>query len=165
LKYPVIVGGYDSYLITEQLRDSKIPVMIANPHSLPDKEEDDVDQPYKLGALLQSGDVKFCIQNAGGMEAMNARNIPFLAGTAMAYGLSEEDAIRSVSLSACEIMGIDKNYGSIEIGKSATLFVSTGNALDMRTNKVTIAFVDGRQIILDNFQKELYEKYKSKYER
>lgn len=165
LKFPVIVGGYDSYLITQQLRDAKVPVMIQRPHSLPENQEDDVDQPYKLAALLKEGDVQFCIQNEGDMEAMNARNIPFLAGTAMAYGLSEEDAVRSVSLSACEIMGVDKKYGSIEVGKSATLFVSKGSALDMMTNDVEVALIDGNFVNLMNFQEELYLKYKKKYEQ
>lgn len=164
IKFPVIIGGYDSYLITRKLADAKIPVMLVRPHSLPKKEEDDVDLPYKLPALLQTGNVKFCIQNAGGMEAMNARNIPFLAGTAMAYGLTEEEAVRSISLSSCEILGIDKNYGSVEIGKSATLFVSDGNALDMRTNNLFVALIEGSFMSLDNMQSDLYEKYKAKYE-
>ncbi len=164
IPFPVIVGGYDSHLITRKLSDAHIPVMVVRPHSLPENEEDDVDLPYKLAALLQEGNVKFCIQNEGDMEAMNARNIPFLAGTAMAYGLTEEQAIRSISLSACQIMGIDKNYGSIEKGKSATLFVSEGNALDMRTNNVIVALIDGEFVTMENHQTELYEKYKKKYE-
>ena len=163
IKFPVIVGGYDAHLITRKLADSNIPVMVIRPHSLPENEEDDVDLPFKLAALLQEGGVKYCIQNEGDMEAMNARNIPFLAGTAEAYGLTKEEAIRAISLSSCEIMGIDKHYGSIEKGKSGTLFVSTGDALDMRTNNVTIAIIDGKFVSLTNSQTELYEKYKDKY--
>ena len=163
IKKPVIVGGYDAHLITRKISDAKVPVMLVRPHSLPDNEADDIDLPYKLPALLKEGNVKFCIQNQGDMEAMNARNIPFLAGTAMAYGLSEEEAIRAVSLSSCEILGIDKEYGSVEVGKSATLFISDGNALDMRTNNVTIALIDGAFVDLSNMQKELYEKYQKKY--
>ncbi len=163
LKFPVIVGGYDSYLLTQQLRDAKIPVMIQRLHSLPEYEEDAIDLPYKLPALLQAGNVKFCLQNEGDMEAMNARNIPFLAGTAKAYGLTEEQAIQSVTLSSCEIMGISKEYGSIEEGKNATLFVSSGNALDMLTNKVTLAIVDGIYVDLVNSQEKLFIKYSEKY--
>ncbi len=163
IEFPVIVGGYDAHLITRKLADSNIPVMIVRPHSLPENEGDDVDLPFKLASLLQEGGVKFCIQNEGDMEAMNARNIPFLAGTAQAYGLTREEAIRSISLSSCEIMGIDKRYGSVEKGKSGTLFVSTGDALDMLTNDVTLALIDGKFVPLNNSQKELYEKYKKKY--
>lgn len=165
LAFPVIVGGYDAHLITEQLKDAKIPVMVVRPHSLPENEEDAIDHPYKLPALLKAGGVKFCIQNEGDMEAMNARNIPFLAGTSVAYGLSEEEAISAISLWSCEIMGIDKNYGSVEKGKSATFFVSEGNALDMMTNQVVFGVVNGELIEPTNFQYELMEKYSKKYKR
>jgi hypothetical protein len=163
LKFPVIVGGYDAYLLGQRLKDAKIPVMLTRAHSLPEYEEDAIDLPYKLPYLLKEQGIKFCLQNAGDMETMNARNLPFLAGTAKAYGLTEEEAIRSISLSTCEILGIDKNFGSIEIGKSATLFVSDGSALDMRTNQVSVILVDGKLVSASNFQTELYRKYKNKY--
>ena len=163
LKFPVIVGGYDSHLITRQLVDANIPVMVLRPHSLPQNEEDDINHPYRLANLLHEGGVKFCIQNAGGMEAMNARNLPFLAGTAMSFGLSTEEAIRSITLSSAEILGIDESFGSIEKGKSATLFVSEGDALDMRTNKMVLGMINGKFISTSNFQTELYEKYTKKY--
>jgi imidazolonepropionase-like amidohydrolase len=93
---------------------------------------------------------------------MNARNIPFLAGTARTYGLTNEQAIASITLNAAKIMGIDKQFGSIEEGKIATLFISKGDALDMMTNQVTTAFVHGQFIDLSNRQQQLYEKYKDK---
>lgn len=164
LKFPVIIGGYDSYLISRKLADSKIPVMLPRTHSLPENEEDDIDLPYKLPFILKEAGVKFCLQNEGDMEAMNARNMPFLAGTAMAYGLTEEEAISSISLWSCEILGIDEKYGSVEKGKSATLFVSDGDALDMRTNNLFVALVDGKFMSLSNSQIELYKKYSKKYQ-
>lgn len=163
IQYPVIVGGYDAYLITERLRDSKIPVMLPRVHSLPQNEDDPVDLPYQLPALLYKGQVKFCLQNEGDMEAMNTRNLPFLAGTAMAHGLPQEEAVRAISLSACEIMGIEKSYGSVEVGKQATLFVSRGSALDVITNSVSLILVDGSFVQLDNNQSDLYKKYSRKY--
>jgi hypothetical protein len=163
LKYPVIIGGYDSHLIGRRLKDSGIPVMLGRTHSLPEHEDDPIDLPYRLPAILKELGIKFCLQNEGGMEAMNARNLPFQAGTAMAYGLTEEDAIRSLTLDAAEIMGFSKEYGSIEVGKSATLFVSEGNALDMRTNKVKLALIRGKVMPLNNFQHDLYLRYSEKY--
>lgn len=165
LPFPVIVGGYDSHLVTRKLKDAKIPVMLKRTHSLPENEDDAVDLPYHLPKLLQEAGVQFCLQNEGDMEAMNTRNLPFQAGTAKAYGLTEEQAIRSISLSTCEIIGIDKEYGSIEEGKSATLFVSAGNALDMRTNIVTLIAIRGQLSSTGNFQQELYEKYSQKYKK
>lgn len=163
LPFAVIVGGHDAALAGRKLKDAKIAVMLYRTHSLPRREEEAVNHAYSAPFKLQEEGVLFCIQNEGDMEITQARNIPFLAGTAMAYGLTTEQAIAAVSLNACKIMGIDKMYGSIEVGKSATLFVSEGNALDMRTNNVTLALINGRIIGLKNKQGELYQKYKGKY--
>jgi hypothetical protein len=164
LKYPVIVGGYEAHLVGQRLKDAKIPVMLNRIHSLPEREEDDVNLPYSLPALLQKQGILFCLQNAGDMEAMNARNLPFQAGTAMAYGLTEEEALQAISLNACKILGIDKEFGSIETGKSATLFVSSGPALDMKTNQVSTLIFNGQLVSSENFQFKLYQKYKKKYQ-
>ncbi len=163
LPFPVIVGGYDSYLIGQRLVDADIPIMLIRPHSLPLSEDDPIDLPYQLPSLLQRQGIKFCIQNEGDMEAMNARNLPFLAGTAMAYGLTEEEAVASISLNTAEILGIDEKYGSIELGKSATLFASKGSALDMKTNNVTFIMINGEIASTENFQNQLYQKYRNKY--
>jgi imidazolonepropionase-like amidohydrolase len=165
IKYPVIIGGHDAYLLGARLKDSHIPIMLERVHKLPEFEDEPVDLPYQLPNLLQKQGVLFCLQNQGDMEAMNARNLPFQAGTAMAYGLTEEQAIQAISLSTCQILGIDEKYGSIEIGKFATLFVSQGNALDMRTNKVNLIMRDGKLIENTNFQEDLYLKYKKKYQK
>ncbi len=163
IKFPVIVGGYESYLVADRLKIKKVPVMLGRLHSLPQHDDDPFDLPYKLPFLLQQAGVPFCLQNEGDMEAMNARNLPFLAGTAMSYGLTEEEAIRSITLSACEIMGISKNYGSIEIGKQATLYASVGSALEMKSNQASVLLVNGLFVPTTNFQTELYKKYKGKY--
>ena len=159
----VIVGGAESHRVADMLRDNNIAVMLRRVHSLPYHEDDDVDLPFKLPKLLQDEGVLFCLQNEGPHEFMGTRNLPFYAGTACAYGLTYEQAVRSVSLNAARILGIDDRYGSLEAGKSATLFLSTGDALDMRTNHVTHAFIDGRAIDLNNRQLELYRKYQAKY--
>jgi imidazolonepropionase-like amidohydrolase len=137
--------------------------MLKRIHGLPQLEGEATDLPYKSATLLSEQGVLFCLQGAGDMEAMNARNLPFIAGTSMAYGLTEEQAVESISLSPCKIMGIDKDYGSLEIDKKATFFVSRGNALDMMTNKVTMIYFDGKSESTSNFQEALYLKYKAKY--
>ena len=96
------------------------------------------------------------------MEAMGARNLPFSAGTTAAYGLEYEDAISAITLNTAKILGIDKEVGSIEHGKNATFFISSGDALDMRTNNVEQAFINGNQIDLNNHQKALFKKYNSR---
>lgn len=164
IKHPVIVGGYDAPIAGKRLKDAKIPVMVRRTHNLPDMSDDPIDYCFRLPSMLKKHGILFCLENSGDMEAMNARNIPFLAGTTTSYGLKEEEAIEAISLSTCKILGIDKKYGSIEKGKSATFFISDGNALDMRTNNVSTIFVDGKTVSTKNFQFNLYNKYKNKYQ-
>ena len=164
LKYPVIVGGYEAHMVGKRLIDAKIPIMLNRIHSLPEREEDDVNLPYMLPALLQKQGVLFCIQNAGDMEAMNTRNLPFQAGTAMAFGLTEEEALQAISLNPCKILGISDKFGSLESGKSATLFISKGPALDMKSNQVSCLIFHGQIESTENFQYKLYQKYKKKYQ-
>ena len=163
LAYPVIVGGRDAHLVGAKLRDSKIPIMLSRVHSLPSREDDLTFLPYQMPALLKAQGIPFCIQNDGAMQPMNTRNLPFQAGTTMAYGLTAEEALKCVSLSVCQIIGIDKDYGTLEAGKKATFFVSKGPALDMRTNQLTIILVDGKFVPTINFQEQLYLKYRQKY--
>ena len=163
LPFPVIVGGHDAHLVGAKLRDSKIPVMLSRIHSLPQREDELTYLPYQMPALLKQQGIAFCIQNDGDMQPMNTRNLPFQAGTTMAYGLSEEEALKAISLSVCQIMGIDKDYGTLESGKKATFFVSKGPALDMRSNQLTTILVDGKFVSTSNFQEQLYLKYRQKY--
>lgn len=162
LKNMVLVGAKDSYKITKLLRENKVAVMLNRLHDLPNLPEDEIDLIYKLPYLLQKDSVLFCLQNQGDMEAMNARNISFLAGTAATYGLTKEQALQSITLSSAKILGVDSLIGSITEGKLASLIVSDGDILDMKTNNVIFAFINGRAINLTNFQTELYKKYSSK---
>lgn len=159
----VLVGGRDSWMVTDLLKANNVSVIVSRVHDLPEHPEDDVDLPYKLPFLLQKAGILFCLNNEGDMEAMGTRNLPFMAGTAAAHGLTKEQALRSITLNTAKILGIDKTAGSIEKGKDATLFISTGDALDMKSNNVERAFVKGNTIDLNNDQKALYEKYKKKY--
>lgn len=163
LKKVAIVGGKDSWMVTDLLIENNISVIVSKIHDLPEHPEDDVDLPFKLPYLLQKAGVLFCLNNEGSMEAMGTRNLPFMAGTAVAYGLTKEQALKAITLNTAKILGIDKTTGSIEIGKDANLFISTGDALDMRSNNVEKAYLKGISINLDNEQKKLYEKYKNKY--
>jgi imidazolonepropionase-like amidohydrolase len=163
IKKLIIVGGEDSYKITQLLRENHVAVMVNRLHDLPDLPEAETDIMYKLPYLLQKDSVLFCLQNQGDMEAMNSRNLPYLAGTAAAYGLSKEQALQSITLSAARILGVDNLIGSLEPGKMASIVVSTGDVLDMKTSNITMAFVNGRAVKISNFQNDLYKKYADKY--
>lgn len=163
IKDIVIVGGEESYKVTDVLKEHNIPVMIRRIHSLPRRSYDDIDLPYKLPAILYKAGILYCLENSGDMEAMGTRNLPFYAGTAVAYGLPPEEGVKAITLNTAKILGIDATVGSLEVGKDATLIVSTGDALDVMSNNIEQAFVRGKNIDLDNHQKALYRKYKGKY--
>lgn len=160
----VIIGGYDSWMITDMLKENKVSVMLRGIHELPMRTEDDIDMSFKLPKLLQEAGILYCIQNEGNQEASHARNLPFMAGTAAGYGITKEQALAAITLNTAKILGIDKMYGSLEENKSATLFVSEGDALDMKSNKLTHAFINGEPVELKTFQDDLNEKYLEKYE-
>lgn len=164
IKKVVIVGGYDAWMVADMLKDNNVAVMLKRVHELPVNQDDDVYLPYKLPKKLMDAGVLFCLENSGDMEAMNTRNLPFLAGTTVAYGLTNEQALQIITLNTAKILGIDATCGSLEPGKDATFFISTGNALDIKTNNVEQAFIQGREIDLDNHQKKLFKKYSEKYE-
>jgi imidazolonepropionase-like amidohydrolase len=163
IKHIVLVGAKDSWIAAPMLKENNVSVMLSRVHSLPDKNDDDVDLPYKTAFLLHQAGINYCLELDGDQEYHLNRNLPFDAGTTVAYGLTKEEALMSITLNPAKIMGIDKTVGSLEQGKDATLFISTGDALDMRTNNVEFALIRGKNLDLNNEQKGLYERYKKKY--
>ncbi|MBC7923064.1 MAG: amidohydrolase family protein [Ferruginibacter sp.] len=161
VKKPVLVGGGQAHLVTEVLKENNVPVILGETHRLPARPEDDVDLPYKQPALLHQAGILVGLSYEG--EYWRVRNLPFLAGTAAAYGVSKEEALAMVTANTAKILGIDKTVGTLEKGKHATLVVSGGDLLDMRTNQVEYAFIRGKKLVLDDKQKQLYRKYKDKY--
>jgi imidazolonepropionase-like amidohydrolase len=157
----VINGGVDSWQIADILKQNNIAVVLGQLHDLPAMLDDDIDQPFKTPYLLQKAGVLFALNDDDGNS--RNRNLAFNAGTAVAYGLTKEEALTSITLNAAKILGIADKTGSVEIGKDANVVVSDGDILDMKTNIITLAFIQGRQIDLNNKQKQLFEKYKYKY--
>lgn len=158
----VIVGGRDSWMQTDLLRENNVSVILGQTHNLPAREDTDIDQPFKTPKLLQEASVLFAFSGEG---AWQQRNLAFQAGQAVGFGLDYEKAIQALTLNAAKILGIDDRVGSLEVGKDATLIVSSGDVLDMRTNQIQTAFIQGKSIDLDNKQKALYRKFKEKYSR
>lgn len=157
----VIVGGSDSYLIADILKENNIAVILNDMHSLPTMADDDVAQPYKTPGILQKAGVLFSINDTH--TNSRYRNLAFNAGTAAAYGLTKEQALSAITLNAAKILGVDKITGSLEVGKDANIVVSEGDILDMRSNLILHAFIQGRTINLDDKAKQLADRYKYKY--
>ncbi len=157
-----IVGAYQAGNITDFLKENNISVLLRRVHSRPELEDDDYDLPYKLAKKLVDAGVLVSLEPSGQMERMNSRNLPFYAGTTVAHGLTKAQALQLITENAAKILDIADTYGTLEQGKSATLFISEGDALDMRTNLLTHAFIDGRTISLETHQTKLWKRYAKK---
>lgn len=157
----VIVGGSESFQIADLLKANNIAVILGEEHALPATEDDDIDQPFKTPAVLQKAGVLFALNDNS--DNARYRNLSYNAGTAATYGLTKEQALQAITLNAARILGVDDRTGSIETGKDANIIISDGDILDMKSSTVSAAFIQGRQVSLDNKQKQLYERYKYKY--
>ena len=163
LKNVVLIGESNLVGVLDDIKKSNFPLIIKRVHSLPVNSSDSPRLPYEFAKLVQDKGILYGLDYSGDMEYQNSRNLPCLAGTTVAYGVEKEKALQSITINLAKMLGIDKNYGTLEVGKSATLFISEGDALDQLTNNVTEAFIEGRKINLDNQQKELYKTYQEKY--
>ncbi|MFT4942509.1 MAG: imidazolonepropionase-like amidohydrolase [Candidatus Paceibacteria bacterium] len=161
IKEIVLIGGYEAYKIIPFLKQHNIPVLVQETHALPKSADDDYDLPYKLPKLLVDGGLMVAIQNSS-MSNFQTRNLPFYAGQLVGQGMDKEIALQLISGNTAKILGLDQ-YGTLEVGKSATLFISDGDALDMMGNTLTRAFIDGRDISLETHQTKLWKRYMGKY--
>ena len=157
----VVAAGTSALAVAPFLKEHSIGVVLPPVHSLPSRADMDVDLPYRLPALLTDAGIKVALSHQGMLSG--GRNLAFYAGTAVAYGMDKEAALQAITLNPAEMLGVADKVGTLEEGKEATLFVSEGDALDIRTNKLTSAYIQGRTIILDNKQQALYKRYSDKY--
>ncbi len=157
----VLIGASDSWQIADLLKQHNIAVILTQEHNLPTLDDDDVDQPYKAATALHKAGVLFCLNDDDPQN--RGRNLPFNAGTAAAYGLGKEEALKAITLNAAKILGIDDKTGTLEVGKDANIVISEGDILDMKSSIITNAYIQGRGITLSSKHTQLYERYKHKY--
>ena len=155
-----IVGGRDAPLCADLLIEHDVPVIIDGVYRFPKRADSAHDEAYTLAARLHDAGVRFCISGAD--RDGNVRNLPYEAAMAARFGLDPEQAVRAITLTPAEILGVADRYGSLEQDKSATLIVTTGDVLEIRSN-VAHAFIDGRRVSLKSKQTELRDKYVEKY--
>jgi imidazolonepropionase-like amidohydrolase len=158
----VLVTGQGVLPVIDFIKYAGIAVIVDNVHQLPKREDLSVDAGYTTAIKLHKAGVLTALAYQGGMT-MGSRNLAFTAGTLVAYGLDKEQSLKMISGNTAKILGIDKNFGTLEVGKSATLFVSQGDALDMKSNIILDAYIDGRKLKLEGRQQELNQRYLDKY--
>jgi imidazolonepropionase-like amidohydrolase len=155
----VIRGGRDAIHVAERLKAENVPVILTSTMAAPNRDYEGYDGAYSSPAKLHSAGVKFAI--AGGSGALYSYRLPWEAGVAVAFGLPEEEALKAVTINAAEFMGIADKVGSLEVGKEATLLITTGTPLDMTTN-ISQSYIQGREIDMNDIQKHFFTKYLEK---
>ena len=159
----VIVHGEGAESVADLLVNNNIPVILDRPHRNPNSEDDAYDYTYTIAKTLVDKGVLVSLGMEGQMERMNTRNLPFYAGTFAAHGLDKEVALQLLTGNTAKVLGIDSFVGTLETGKDATLFISEGDALDMRGNQLTKAYIQGRDISLESHQTKLWKRYSNKF--
>lgn len=161
----VLVGGSDAWRLAPQLKESDTPVIIARATTIPSRRDDPYDSAFANAARLHEAGVRFCMATKGReSEAPHERSLPYEAAMASAFGLPKDEALKSLTLYAAQLLGVGDRLGSLEPGKAATLIVTNGDPLDLPT-QVEAAYIDGRKIDLSNRQTRLREKYQERYRR
>ena len=159
----IIVNGEAADKVADLLVKNNVSVILDRPHRNPNSEDDAYDATYTIAKTLLDKGVLVSLGMEGQMERMQTRNLPFYAGTFAAFGLDKELALQLITLNTATILGIDAFTGSLEVGKDATLFISEGDALEMRGNILIHAFIQGRSISLETHQTALWKRYSNKY--
>ncbi len=155
----IILGGQDAWKVAEGLNKNKIGVVFTNIYSLPVQDDDAYDYLFSAPSKMQKAGISFCIST--GNEGQEVRDLPYHAGLAAAYGLSPQDALKSVTLYAAQVLGVADKLGSIESGKIANIVVTDGDLLEPRTN-VKYLFIGGRLLPLTSRHTELFERFKDR---
>ncbi len=158
----IVLAGADesTWEVKDFLKENNIPVLLSDPLGLPKYDYSDTRLPFKLAAMFKKEGILVGLTYS--KQAYG--NLPFAAGQTVAYGLTKEEALQTVTLNSAKILGIDDKTGSLEVGKDANIVVSTGDILDISTNNIEYAFITGRNINLDNKHKQLYRRFQAKYE-
>ena len=160
----IIAGGTDACRCSEQLKSESIPVIVTAVYSNPSRRNSTYDEAYTLPKRLHESGIAFCISAGGRFGASAIRNLPYNAATSAAYGLPERVALRAITLSPAEILGVSDRIGALQVGMDATLFIADGDILETPTQLIA-AFIQGRRIDLRSRHTQLYEKYSEKYQR
>jgi imidazolonepropionase-like amidohydrolase len=165
----ILVGGADTWRAVDLLKKHQVPVIVSQVNALPARRWESYDTVYRNPLKLHEAGIEFAIAYGGGGPTSthftsNERNLPYEAGKAVAHGLPQAEALKAITLYPARILGVDDRLGSLEVGKDATLIVTTGDPLDIRT-QVERAFIEGRSVDLSSRHTQLYEKYQKKYER
>jgi imidazolonepropionase-like amidohydrolase len=154
----ILSGATDVSRVIDEVKKRNIPVILGPILSMPQREDDPYDLIFSNAKMLYDNGIRFAFQTS---DAHNARNLPYHAAACAAFGLPKEEALKAVTIYPAQIWGVADRLGSLEVGKSATLIVTDGDPLEIRTN-VRRVYIGGEEIPMDSRHTLLYEKFRQR---
>lgn len=151
----ILAGAQDVGLVVDEVKRRNIPVILGPILSLPQREDDAYDLLFTNAKTLHDAGIAFAIQTS---DAHNTRNLPYHAASAAAFGLPKDVALKAVTLYPAQIWGVADRMGSLEVGKNASLIVTNGDPLEIRTSVLRV-FIGGEEVSMDSRHTLLYEKF------
>lgn len=157
-----VAGGRDAFMVAGLLASNKIPVIYENVFTLPVRDTESYDVHFTAPEVLHQAGVQVIFGvGLDTMDAENARNVPYAAAQAVAFGMPADEALKGLTLYPAQMLGVADRLGSIEPGKEATFFISSGDILDIRS-VVQRMWISGKEVSLASRQTRLYDKYKNR---
>ena len=155
----VLAGAKDGWRVAGEIAAAKVPVIVEQPIELPTRQDEPYDANFASAGMLAKAGVRVAFTD--GSNASNARNLAHQAAAAVAFGFPREKAVEAMTLEPAKILGVAGRVGSLEPGKDATLIITDGDILDLRT-QVVAAYLEGRPLDLTDKQKRLYDRYRNR---
>ncbi|GGZ17576.1 amidohydrolase [Echinicola pacifica] len=150
-----LTGVAEGYRVADKIAAANLPVITGPVLAIPSRDSDRYDAAYSNAGKLHQAGVLVAIRTS---DAENVRNLPFNAGFAAAYGLGKEEALKAVTINPAKIFGLEDQLGSLETGKSATLFITDGDPFETKT-QINHVFIDGYRIPMTSRHIRLYQEF------
>ncbi|WP_414734310.1 amidohydrolase family protein [Cecembia rubra] len=151
----ILMGVAEGWRVADKIAAAGLPVIVGPMLSIPTRQSDRYDAAYTNPGKMAKAGVKVVIRSN---DAENTRNLPFNAGFAAAYGMGKEEALKAITINAAEVFGVADKMGSIEVGKDATLFVSTGDPFETKS-QILHVFIDGYRVPMSSRHIKLYQEF------
>ena len=155
----IFYGVTYGWKVPEEIKESGIPVVFSSLYAMPSRWEDGYDAIYRNPSVLSKAGVKIAFSS---QSASLAKDLPYHAAKAAAFGLDRQEALKAVTIYPAEIFGMGDKLGSLEAGKIANVVLADGDILELGTN-ITHVFIDGIEMDMSNFYTELLEKFKKRH--
>jgi imidazolonepropionase-like amidohydrolase len=157
-----ILGGADAWRLPDEIARAGVPVILDTVLELPARSDEPYDARFAAAGILAKAGVIVAFNDGfSASSAPTVRNLPHQAAAAVAFGFPRGKAVEAMTLEPARILRVEDRVGSLSPGKDATLIITDGDILDLRTH-VVAAYLDGRPLDLMDKQKRLYERYRNR---